>query len=91
MFAKYSTNAGIAVGLHALGRATVVGTAMAGLAGGVESFTMPASEVSFQIPVGTIHTMGGTPREDWLPPVLVDLSTATGPDPILEAGLAALR
>lgn len=86
-----SMGEGMAVGLHALGRATVVGTAMAGLAGGVESFTMPASEVSFQIPVGTIHTMGGTPREDWLPPVLVDLSTATGPDPILEAGLAALR
>lgn len=85
-----SMGEGMAVGLHALGRATVVGTRMAGLAGGVESFTMPASEVSFQIPVGTIHTMDGTPREQWAPPVLVDLATATGADPILEAGLAEL-
>ena len=85
-----SMGEGIAVGLHALGRATVVGTPMAGLAGGVESFTMPASEVSFQIPVGTIHTMDGTPREQWSPPVLVDLATASGVDPILDAGLAEI-
>ncbi|MCR9163243.1 MAG: S41 family peptidase [Nannocystaceae bacterium] len=85
-----SMGEGMAVGLHALGRATVVGTSMAGLAGAVESFTMPASQVSFQIPVGTIHTMDGTPRESWTPPVLVDLTTAQGDDPIFDAGLAAL-
>ncbi len=85
-----SMGEGMAVGLHALGRATVVGTSMAGLAGGVESFTMPSSNVSFQIPVGTIHTMDGTPREQWSPPVLVDLATASGVDPILDAGLAEI-
>ena len=84
-----SMGEGMAVGLDTLGRATVVGTPMAGLAGGVESFTLGASGISFQIPVGTIHTMNGTPRERWRPPVLVPPSE-TAEDGILNRGLETL-
>lgn len=84
-----SMGEGMAVGLDTMGRAAVVGTPMAGLAGGVESFTLDASGISFQIPVGTIHTMDGTPRERWRPPVLVTPSESTQ-DAILTRGLETL-
>lgn len=84
-----SMGEGMAVGLDTLGRATVLGTPMAGLAGGVESFTLGASGISFQIPVGTIHTMDGTPRERWQPPMLVSPAESAA-DAVLTRGLETL-
>ncbi|MEM6296009.1 MAG: S41 family peptidase [Myxococcota bacterium] len=85
-----SMGEGMAVGLAGAKRATVVGTRMAGLAGAVESHTLPHSGMSVQFPVGTIHTLDGTPRESWEPQVLIDMTTASGPDPVFTAGLEAL-
>lgn len=85
-----SMGEGIAVGLDGIRRATVVGTRMAGLAGATRSFTLPRSRIPFQFPFATIDTIRWQPRESFEPPVLVDLETATGNDPILTAGLAVL-
>ena len=86
-----SMGEGMAVGLDALDRATIVGTPMAGLRGGVEGFTLPNTGVTVNLPVFRISHVDGTPRENFVPPVLVDLRQAGGYDPVLSAGVDYLR
>jgi C-terminal processing protease CtpA/Prc len=90
-----SMGEGLAVGLDGIGRATVVGTPMAGLLGGTRSFTLPGTGIVVQFPGEKIFHVDGTPRAAWVPPVEVDLLEHAGDgddnDPILEAGLARLR
>ena len=86
-----SMGEGISIGLEGAGRATLVGTAMAGLGGAVGVFEMPTSGVGFQFPIRQIDHVDGTPRQTRRPGVEVDMRTATGADPILEAGVGTLR
>jgi carboxyl-terminal processing protease len=88
-----SMGEGIAIGLDAARRATVVGTRMAGLNGEVYDLTLPRSGIGFQFTANKIAHPNGTLREAFVPPVLVDLSApavANEPDPVLSAGLRAL-
>lgn len=81
-----SMGEGMAIGFDGLKRATVIGTAMAGLSGGTGSFTLPTSGITVHFPVERLYHLDGTPREHWLPPILVD---PAGPgDPILARALA---
>ena len=80
--------------VHGRPRATVVGTRMAGLAGSVDDTTLPCSGIRLTFATARLLHVGGTPRERWLPPVTVDLTTlaaAAMPDPVLARGLDALR
>lgn len=95
----------IAIGLDAMHRAKVVGTRMAGLAGAVDDVTLPCSGISLGLPTARLLHLDGTPRERWVPPVLVDFESAKSrarfravdgtstdlPDLVLERGLAILR
>jgi membrane-associated protease RseP (regulator of RpoE activity) len=95
----------MAMGLDAMHRAKVVGTRMAGLAGAVDDVTLPCSGISLGLPTARLLHLNGTPRERWVPPMLVDFEAAkararfravdkklTGlPDLVLERGLAILR
>jgi carboxyl-terminal processing protease len=83
-----SLGEGIAIGLDAMQRATVVGTPMAGLAGAVDSVTLPATGVRVQFPTEQLFHIDGTPRHEWKPPVLEE--PHDGGDAILERGLAVL-
>ena len=86
-----SMGEGTAIGLQGMGRATLVGTRMAGLAGAVYQIELPNSGWSVAFPVESLFHVDGTPRHHVVPDVELDLATATGPDPVLYAALAWLR
>ncbi|HVV81982.1 MAG TPA: S41 family peptidase [Kofleriaceae bacterium] len=85
-----SMGEGMAVGLDGLHRATVVGTAMAGLRGGIGSFELPRTGIPVRFPIERLAHVDGTPRERWLPPILVDVAGGEPVDPILARGEAEL-
>jgi C-terminal processing protease CtpA/Prc len=78
-----SMGEGMAIGLDAMHRATIVGTHMAGLCGGTGEFVLPNTRIAVHFPIERLYHVNGTPRERWLPPVLIDMAHARGPDPIL--------
>lgn len=82
---------GITIGFDALGRGTSVGTRMAALNGAIYSYTMPNSGIGFSFPVEKLFHVDGTPREFFRPKVYVDLSTSSGPDPVLEKALKEIQ
>ena len=63
----------MAIGLDAMRRGAVVGTPMSGLAGAVDDFKLPCSGIVIALPTARLLHLNGTPRERWVPPVLVDL------------------
>jgi C-terminal processing protease CtpA/Prc len=88
-----SMGEGMAIGLDGLKRARVVGTPMAGLCGEVESRTLPRTGIPYQFVTANLRHIDGTPRQDWKPPVLVDiaeLKSSVEPDPVLAAGVGEL-
>lgn len=86
-----SMGEGIAIGFDAMRRAVVVGTPMAHLAGAVSDFVLPRTGVDVAFATEQIYHVNGTPRQDWLPPVLVTTPEASGGDPILARGMALLK
>ena len=88
-----SMGEGIAIGFDAMRRATIVGTRMAGLEGATSTITLPHTRIGVTFPTERLFHVDGTPREAFVPPVLVDLANPKhrGDDPILDAGLKALR
>lgn len=89
-----SMGEGMAIGLDGMHRATVVGTRMAGLNGGIFNLQLPNSKISVNYPAERLNHINGTPRETFEPRVLVELAHGRyrrNKDPILAAGLAQLR
>lgn len=85
---------GMAIGLDGMERATVVGTRMAGLNGAVFDLELPNTRIRLAYAGEKLSHVDGTPREDFMPRVLVDLSgreAARSSDPILEVGLRTAR
>ncbi len=62
-----SMGEGIAIGLHGTGRAVVLGTRMAGLAGGTEAFTLPRTKINVWLPTYDLLHVDGTPRHEFRP------------------------
>lgn len=73
-----SMGEGMASGFDALGRATVVGTSLGRLNGSIQGIELAHTHVAVKIPEEQIFHVGGTPRHEWNPPVLVDLVAARG-------------
>src|SRR5947207_6625896 len=67
-----SMGEGIAIGLDGMKRATIVGTQMAGLNGGVFNLELPETKIGVTYPGERLNHINGTPRENFVPPVLVD-------------------
>jgi len=86
-----SMGEGLAVGLAGMRRATVVGTRMAGLNGGIHDGQMPHSGIPYHFPAEQIYTLDGMPREQFRPAVLVELSGGGTGDRILECGLKVMN
>lgn len=88
-----SMGEGMAIGLDGMRRATIVGTRMAGLNGGVFDLQLPQTKIGVAYAGERLNHIDGSPREDFAPPVPVDL-TDGGPgrrrDPIFEAGYKEL-
>lgn len=88
-----SMGEGIAIGLDGLKRATIVGTKMAGLNGGVFNLELPETKIGVTYPGEKLNHINGTPRENFTPPVLVDLMDARlnrFSDPIFTVGYRTL-
>ncbi len=86
-----SMGEGMAVGFDGMGRGVVMGTPMAGLAGGIKMFMLPATQIPIQFPVYDLTHVDGTPRDQWRPPVLVASDPGGPDDPALQIALEHLK
>ena len=84
----------MAIGLDGMGRALVVGTPMADLAGAVNDFTLPRTGIDVAFATEQLYHVNGKPRQEWLPPVLLpDAMAGAGAasDPVMARGVAELQ
>lgn len=86
-----SMGEGIAIGLDGMGRATVVGTRMAGLNGAVFDLQLPNTGIRLNYAAEKLFHLKGTPREEFVPPVEVRLTGRETGDAILAEGVRVLR
>ncbi len=88
-----SMGEGMAIGLDAMKRATVVGTRMARLNGGILNMQLPNTKIGVTFAGERLNHVNGTPREEFVPPVLVNLLDRRmegSKDPIFEVGYRRL-
>jgi C-terminal processing protease CtpA/Prc len=86
-----SMGEGIALGFDATRAATVVGTPMAQLLGATTHISLPRTGIGINVPFEKLYHVNGKPREDYVPPVTVDVTkAAANQDPFVEAALRAL-
>lgn len=88
-----SMGEGIVIGFDALKRATIIGTKMAGLNGSIEGFSCANSKIPYSFPTEQLFHVNGTPREDFIPGVLIDLADkkyASVKDPVLSEAIELL-
>jgi C-terminal processing protease CtpA/Prc len=89
-----SMGEGITIGMDGMKRATVVGTEMARLAGATSGIRLPNTGMGATFPTEKLFHINGSPRENFVPPVhinlLVNVNQNAG-DMILQKGLRALR
>jgi C-terminal processing protease CtpA/Prc len=86
-----SMGEGMAIGLDAMHRALIIGTPMAHLAGAVSDFRLPETGIDVAFATEQLYHMNGTPRQDWMPPVLIEKTVPTGDDVILKRGLSEMQ
>jgi len=89
-----SMGEGMAIGLDGMHRATVVGTQMAGLNGGIFNLQLPNTGIGVNYAGEKLNHINGKPRENFVPPVSVNLMEKRWEhtqDPILEAGYQRLH
>ncbi|MEO8415756.1 MAG: S41 family peptidase [Ginsengibacter sp.] len=72
-----SMGEGIAIGLDAMNRVTIVGTKMAGLLGAIDGFKLTNTKIGFQISTERLYHINGTPRENYKPDILTKDSEET--------------
>lgn len=88
-----SMGEGIAIGLDGMRRATIVGTQMAGLNGGIFNVQLTHTKIGVAYAGEKLNHINGTPRENFVPPVLVNLTDrrfSRFDDPIFEVGFETL-
>jgi carboxyl-terminal processing protease len=87
-----SMGEGIAIGFDAMNRAVIVGTKMAGLLGAIETAELPNSQIGVNISTERLYHVNGTPREDFLPGVFINmLNENFTKDVILEKGIEVIE
>ena len=85
---------GMAIGLDGMRRATIVGTRMAGLNGGIFNLELPQTKIGVTYAGERLNHINGTPRENFVPPVFVNLLDRRlhhFNDPIFEVGYKQLN
>jgi carboxyl-terminal processing protease len=73
-----SMGEGMAIGLDAMRRARVCGSRMAGLQGSVFDHALPATGIVVRLPGERLSHVDGTPREQFVPPVVVEDAESEG-------------
>jgi carboxyl-terminal processing protease len=85
-----SMGEGVAIGFDGVGRGTVVGGPMAQLLGATYRIELPNTKVGISLPAERLSHVDGTPREAFRAKAPVEQSARGGPDPVLDAGRAAV-
>ena len=88
-----SMGEGMGIGLDGMRRATIVGTRMAGLNGGIFNLELPQTKIGVAYAGERLNHINGTPRENFVPPVMVNLldrRLSRFDDPIFEVGYRKL-
>ena len=85
-----SMGEGVAVGLDGMRRATVFGSAMAGLAGAVYGRALEHTGIPVRVPAERLYHVDGTPRERFVPRFRIE-PTSSADDTVLEAALRWMR
>jgi carboxyl-terminal processing protease len=80
-----SMGEGMAIGLDGMKRATVVGTPMAGLVGAVFTSQLKHSGIRFNYAAEKLFHIDGTPREAFVPKVVVEESNSNDAGMLSEA------
>ena len=86
-----SMGEGMTIGFDGMKRGTVVGGAMAGLAGGVEVFNLPATDTNLRLPAYGLTHIDGTLRQQWLPKERVQPDAGGTDDPALARALELVQ
>jgi C-terminal processing protease CtpA/Prc len=89
-----SMGEGMAIGLDGMKRATIVGTRMAGLNGGIFNLELPHTKIGVTYAGEKLNHINGTPREDFVPPRSVNLMDRRFRllnDPVFEVGYKELN
>ncbi len=89
-----SMGEGMAIGLDGMRRATIVGTRMAGLNGGIFSLELPNTKIRINYADERLNHVNGTPRENFVPPMFVNLRDrrlSSLSDPIFVVGYKVLK
>ena len=86
-----SMGEGMSIGFDGMKRGVVVGGSMAGLAGGVEVFNLPATDTNLRLPTYALTHVDGTPRQQWLPKEAVQPDAGGDSDPALARALELVR
>ena len=86
-----SMGEGMSIGFDGMTRGIVVGGAMAGLAGGVEVFNLPATDTNLRLPADALTHVDGTPRQDWRPKEAVQPDAGGAEDPALARALELVK
>jgi C-terminal processing protease CtpA/Prc len=68
-----SMGEGMAIGLDGMKRATIVGTRMAGLNGGIFNLKLPHTKIGVTYAGEKLNHLKGTPRENFIPSVMINL------------------
>ena len=79
-----SMGEGMAIGLDGMKRARIVGSKMAGLAGGTEEFILPATKFPVRFPTYDLRHLDGTPRNIWEPPLVLEPIAGDSADVVLD-------
>lgn len=85
-----SMGEGMAVGFDATGRAQVVGSPMARLAGGMNVFELPENGIALRLPTYDLSHLDGTLRHEWVPPISVVADNGNDDDLALALALQML-
>lgn len=89
-----SMGEGITIGMDGMRRATIVGTEMARLAGATSGIRLPNTGIGVTFPTEKLFHINGSPRENFVPPVHINLLLQVNQDDediILQRGLRVLR
>ncbi len=85
-----SMGEGLAIGLHGMQRAHVIGTPMAELLGAVYGYPLEDFGFGYQMPAEQLFHVDGTPRESFIPDTLVK-PNAKHSDAVLAQGIQWLQ
>lgn len=85
-----SMGEGMAIGFDGMGRGKVMGSSMAGLAGGTEAIRLKETGIYIKFPTYDLHHLNGTPRHKWKPSKILTADNGAEEDTLLQSAILEL-